>query len=255
MKLSKTLFTLLLLPAFALAQGLVIETSMSGIPMMGDEVQTLSSMAVPKKFKTGLRKDEYVIVRLDKEMMYRVNTEKKTYMELTFTQLDEKRKALMAQMGSQMEQMKAQMKNVPEEQRKMMEKMMASMGGGSETKVDVKASGDKLKIAGYDAIKYTLTQDGKEVASIWASKDVPEYGNLKKDYSEFGRKMATLSPGMSKSLSEAMHSIDGFPLQTTMMNGMKIAVTKIEKKAVADSEFDVPAGYTKTEEKTGGRPQ
>ncbi|MBL8995327.1 MAG: hypothetical protein JNM63_18420, partial [Spirochaetia bacterium] len=245
MKISKLLFSLLLLPAFALAQGLVIETSMSGGPMMGDEVQTLSSMAVPKKFKTGLRKNEYVLVRLDKEMMIRVNTEKKTYMELTFNQLEEKRKAMMAQMGPQMEQMKAQMKNMPEEQRKMMEKMMANMGGASETKVDVKAAGDKLKIAGYDAVKYTFAQDGKEVASVWASKDTPEYANLKKDYTEFARRMGALNPGMSKSLNEAMQSIEGFPRQTIMANGMTIIVSQIVKNALADRDVGVPAGEVK----------
>lgn len=255
MKLTKIIFSLLILPAFAVAQGLVIETSMSGGPM-GDDAQTSSSMAVPKKFKTGLRKNEYVLVRLDKEMMYRVNTEKKTYMELTFTQLEEKRKNMMAQMGPQMEQMKAQMKNMPEEQRKMMEKMMANMGGASsDAKVEVKATGEKLKIAGFDAAKYTFSQDGKEVASVWVSKDTPEYANLKKDYAEFRGKMGALNPGMSKSLNEAMQSVEGFPLQTIMANGMKIVVTKIEKKAIADSEFELPTGYTKTEERSGGRPQ
>lgn len=255
MKLSQIIFCLLILPAFALAQGLVIETTMSGGPL-GNDTQANSSMAVPKKFKTGLRKNEYVLVRLDKDMIYRVNTEKKTYMELTFTQLEEKRKNMMAQMGPQMEQMKAQMANMPEEQRKQIEKMMANMGGSSsDSKVEVKAAGEKQKIAGFDATKYTFSQDGKEVASVWASKDTPEYANLKKDYSEFAKRIGTLNPGMSKGLNEAMQSIDGFPLQTILASGMKIVVTKIEKKAIADSEFELPAGYTKTEERSGGRPQ
>ena len=50
-------------------------------------------------------------------------------------------------------------------------------------------------------------------------------------------------------LLEAMKKIDGFPLETTMGAGVTMQVTKVEQRPIPESEFTVPAGYTKVPSK------
>ena len=45
-------------------------------------------------------------------------------------------------------------------------------------------------------------------------------------------------------LAAAMENLDGFPMET-IIGGMSSTVTKVEKKAIPASEFEIPAGYTK----------
>ena len=86
------------------------------------------------------------------------------------------------------------------------------------------------------------------MSTLWVTKDFSGWDNLRKDWMEFGKRMATLSN--AGRMSEAYMKIDRFPLETDMMIGetmMTTVVTKIEAKSTPAGEFEVPAGYTKTE--------
>jgi hypothetical protein len=66
---------------------------------------------------------------------------------------------------------------------------------------------------------------------------------MQKDMKEFGQRMAAQMPKASEMVA-AMKKVEGFPIQTTIA-GITTTVTKIEKKVIAASEFEIPAGYTK----------
>jgi len=104
-------------------------------------------------------------------------------------------------------------------------------------------TGEKKTICGYSCVKYTMKENGKEVGSMWTTTGVSGYATMQKDMKEFGQRMAAQMP-KAKEMMEAFKKVDGFPVETTFA-GITTTVTKIEKKAVAASEFEIPAGYKK----------
>jgi GLPGLI family protein len=232
-----------MLAAVAFSQGVVWE---SKIVANGHEMTSTTSY-LPKKLKNvGSTSKEYTIMRLDQEKLYNVNTEEKTYSVITFAELEEVSK----KMNAKMDEAQEKMKSLPEEQRKMMEKMMGgALGGKKDSKIDVKKTGEKKTISGFPCSRYSVTQDGKEVISLWVTPEVKAFAAMKQDMADQSKRMAALAPGGLKGLSEAMTKIDGFPIQTEMGSMVTTTVTKVETKAVNPSEFEVPAGFKQVSNK------
>jgi hypothetical protein len=207
----------------------------------GDMKEMHSSISyMPKMFKQAMEKNATVF-RLDKEKMYIINNEEKKYSEMTFAEMEAATKQAMGQM----EQLRKQMKDMPPEQRKAMEKMLGNtgMGGESKSKIEVINTGEKSTISGYSCVKYILKEDGKEIGTIWTTASVPDYDAMKKDMKKFSERLMAQMP-KGKELADAMKKVEGFPIQTTLGN-ITSTVTKVEKRTIAKSEFDVPAGYKK----------
>jgi hypothetical protein len=220
------------------SQGLYWE-SLTKVPMANGKEINSSSCYRTQMFKQS-SENSASIFRLDKKMMYMVDNQKKEYSEMTFSELE----AYAKKANKQLEGMSEQLKNMPPEQRKAMEKMMGSMGlGGQASKIDVIKTGEKKTICGYSCVKYTMNENGKEVGSVWTTTGVPGYDAMQKDMKEFSQRMAAQMP-KAKEMMEAFKKVEGFPVETTMA-GITTTVTKIEKKTVAASEFEVPAGYKK----------
>jgi hypothetical protein len=160
---------------------------------------------------------------------------------MTFAEMEATTKQAMGQL----EELKKQMKDMPPEQRKAMEKMLGStgMGGASKSKIEVTNTGEKKTISGYSCVKYILKEDGKEFGTIWTTSGLAGYDAMKKDMKKFSERLMAQMP-KGKELVDAMKKIEGFPIQTTLGNVVS-TVTKVEKKAIARSEFEVPAGYKK----------
>ena len=99
-----------------------------------------------------------------------------------------------------------------------------------------------------------MKRGDKEMMTLWVTKDVTGFDNLRRDLMEFGKRTAALT-NMS-GLSEAYQKIDGFPMETDMdmMGKMTMVVTKVEKRSTPAGEFSVPAGYTKTDSPLTGKP-
>jgi GLPGLI family protein len=229
-------------------QGLYWESTMSG-SALGDKTVISKFFSMPKKFKTLTTDEnsEAVIVRLDKELLMMVNSKEKTYSEMTFAEMEGTLKKAGSQMDEKMAEMQKQLENLPEEQRKMVEQMMGDkmQGKKKETPVNVKNTGEKKSINGYSCTKYVVSQDNKEVMTMWVTKDIKEFGAMRKDWEEFSKRMSSLNPMQSTSLIEGIKKIDGFPIETDIAQGIKTVVTKIEKRSTPASEFEVPSGFKK----------
>ena len=167
------LCALLAIAVAAWSQGLYWESNTAA---MGRNIPTKTSY-MPGKMRIDSEK-EYTILRLDQEKMYMVHPDKKSYREMTFAELEAQMKGMNARVAKQMEQMQGKMKDMPEEQRKMIEKMMKQQGTpGKEkdTKIEVKATGKTQSILGHACIKYAIKENGKEMGSVWATKDIKEF--------------------------------------------------------------------------------
>ncbi len=198
--------------------------------------------AMPKMLKSVEGTKEENIIRFDKKHIITINHSKKTYTVMTFEELEKMLKGA----NSAMAEMAEQLKNMPEEQRKMVEEMMKKNLPSGEEKNDyhVQKTKDVETISGYKCVKYVVTKDKEEYLTIWATTDIKGIESLKNDMTEYYQKIESLTPQFGKAISEGMKSVEGFPIKTV---GMKYSslVTKVEKHNSAPSEFEVPKGYTK----------
>lgn len=229
----------------ALAQGLYWESKMTGASI-GEETQQM--WAVPKKMK-GVTKEtgEAYIVRLDKQVFITVDPKDKTYSEITFDEMEKMMKKASGKMDAQMAEMQKQLADMPEEQRKMVEKMMGSKipTQAKDVKTEVVNTGEKKTISGFACTKLVVKMDDKEAMTFWVTKEVKEFDSMRKDWEEFSKLMMEMNPSVMKGLGDVFKKIEGFPIQTEVIQGIVNTVTKVEKKVAPASEFEVPAGYKK----------
>jgi hypothetical protein len=231
-------------------QGLYWE-SKTVLSMMPDKEILSKTYYLPGKLKqSGTREGVDVIIRLDRQVIVTVDSSDKTYSEMTFAELE----GTMQEMGSKLSEMEKELEKLPPEQRKMVEQMMAGKMGAkkSEAKVEVAKTGEKKTIAGYSCSEFVAKQDGKTFLTVWTTNDIKGPEGLGKEMKEFGRRISEMSPMFGKGRAEAMKSIEGFPLQTESEQ-VKTVVTKVEKRSINGSEFEVPEGYTKVKPKAMGR--
>ena len=233
------------LAATAAAQGLYWESTMAGGPI-GERHEQM--WVVPKMMK-GVTQEtgETFIVRLDKELFITIDPKEKTYSEITFADMEK----MMKKVNPKLAEMQKKLAAMPEEQRKMMEKMMggAMSGMGKEAKVDVKGTDESKEISGFACTKYVVTQDDKDLMTLWVTKSVSGFESLRNDWEELSKRMMAMNPMANKGLGDAFKKIDGFPIQTEMSQGITSTVTKVEKRTASASEFEVPAGYKKVKSK------
>jgi hypothetical protein len=225
----------------AIGQGLYWESATTGGPL-GDKGSVSQNYAMPRMFKI-VSPTKIMILRMDQEKIYDCDPAKKTYSEMTFAEME----AYAKKASDKMAEFREKIKNMPPEQRKQMESLGAMMGGGKDTPVEITATGDTKTIGGYACKKFVMTRSGKEMATMWVTNDVTGFDNLRKDWMEFGKRMATLTN--MTGLGDAYQKMNGFPMETDMdmMGKMTTVVTKVEKRSTPAGEFSVPAGFTKTE--------
>jgi hypothetical protein len=233
-----------------LAQGLYYESVTKG-GMLGDKEIPSSTYLMPKMFKhVSQPEGTAVILRMDQQKMYNIDPKEKTYSEMTFAEMEQQMKKMSAKMDSQMAQLEESMKNMPPEQRKMMEGMMGSKMGKPGAEVQLVRTGETKKVSGLTCTKFVAKEGEKDLMTLWATKEVRGFESLRKDYEALTKRMMSMNPGFMKGLVDAMLKVDGFPMETEW-GGMTVLVTKVEPRATGAAEFAVPAGYTKKVVKMG----
>lgn len=224
----------------AFAQGIYWQSTTEGAGNKHNE----ESFAMPKMFKmvrTGETSEGSVIIfRLDRQLFWILNPEEKTYSELTFSDME----TIANKTAGRMAAMKERMKEMPEEQRKMMEKMM----GGNDQPVEVKNTKETKTISGYKCNKLIVLRGTEEVMSLWITDELNEFKPLMADWKAFSERMSTMAGQFAKGMSDVYKNINGFPMQTTLsIMGQTITttVTRVEKRSTPAGEFEVPSGYKK----------
>jgi hypothetical protein len=227
--------------AGAYAQGLYWESKGSGAA--GE--RSSRHYYMPKMFKSMEDENGSVIIfRLDKEILYKIHPKEKTYQQMTFAEMEAAMKKGGEKMDKKMAELQKQMESMPPERRKMMEDQMGAFMPGKEKdqKIEVIAMGDRATISGFPASKYIIKRNGKEMLALWTTKELKGYDAMRDDFDQFIKRSMRMSP-IAKAMADAFTKVEGFPVQTEV-GKMKETVTKIERRAIPASEFDVPAGYT-----------
>jgi hypothetical protein len=210
---------------------------------------------MPKMMKVVQDTVRTFIVRLDKQLIIGMNDSDKTYWEMSFDDLQKSIASMASRRDQFMAQMKERMADMPEDQRAAMEermKNMGGMGGGPDTaKLTATATGETKTINGFACTRYDVKRDTASFMTVWASKDVKGYADLKQDFSDFRQKLASSNPMMGRNLLVGLSDIDGFPIQSEHGN-FKTVVTKVVNQATPESEFNPPSSYKKVDPPTRG---
>lgn len=139
------------------------------------------------------------------------------------------------------------------ESNKTYSEMKKGQGGSYEDEhtYTVKKIGNET-VNGYKCVHSTITNEKNEVTEMWTSKDIMDYNK----YSEvFNNDKKLGSNKREKALKDA--GCEGFPVKMIRKTSEGDATTelvKFEKKSYSKSDFEIPAGYTKSGSGPTGAP-
>lgn len=191
----------------------------------GKTQKYIQKMWVEKDYLKSVQKDKITIVNFKKGMVYVLEPAKKTYFEMTLSQMK-------------------QMLN-------MMVQMMKQMNPNLDTKVYVEITNEKKKIGDYDCVKViTKIPALKQTTEMWYTNQIKvdqeyllkQFKLMMPDeiFNDYAAKLQELSkfgfPVYSKSTTQMMG-------KTSVVESKLI---KFEKRTIPESEFVVPSGYKKT---------
>jgi hypothetical protein len=219
----------------------------------GDKSRSDDEFTYTGRFKTlaggGKPRSSTAITRLDKELIWRIDDQKKQYTELTFAEMREMMAKGKAEMETQAAQADAQ----------------KPQDVDFDFKVDVNRTGKKETVNGFAAeqVIVTLTGASKDKTSgaqgsmtmtmdQWLSDDVPGTAEVRTYYKEFAEKMG-IDPELQRmgaaamamygnairKMADALKDLHGYPVRSTMT---------IETGAVLTPEQQAELEKAKTEQ-------
>jgi hypothetical protein len=170
-------------------------------------------------------------------------------------------KATMEQLAKKisdaMEKMKAQLAQLPAEQRAQMEQMMPGLSGGdSKRSVEVADTGKTDKVDGRTCRLWDVKRDGKldDQICVVPYSDLPGKENFQAMFANFAKvfeemaKSVPMLAGMMTNEFSAQTKVNGFPVRSRGYEEGKLAdeeqVMKVwREEAIPAATFEVPAGY------------
>jgi hypothetical protein len=207
----------------------------------GQRQESVSKFTGPmaKAMPNGGKEQHVTITRLDKELIWDIDVLEKTYTQMSFDEL-----RMMGQGVVEEEE-------APEESTEV------------KFKVDVKKSGQKKKIGGYDCEEFiiTMVSQGKDVTTgethefevqthLWVTPDVKGYDQIENFQKRMAQAMGwegNYDPNLSQAMTQygmdgkemvkEMSQIKGFPMLTVIkLKGSEEEMTESEKEEKAEQE-------------------
>jgi len=249
----------------------------SGLALAGVVIQSeTTNPAHPRRDTKGtmwLEKDrlrmdmgeQAAIYRADKQVLWVLREKAGTYFEMTKEQM----KHAGEQVSSAMAQAQEQLKDMPPEQRKMVEQMMAGKMGGQgaegggaqkEEPRTLARTGKTETINSYPCVSYESTRGTRIEEEIWVT-DWKQFDlkaadfKVLEDFSVFIKDaMGPLTRQLSTALmqkyadAEGPGALPGVPIRTVMhrLGGESITeLKKITREAIPASRFELPSGLKK----------
>ncbi len=177
-----------------------------------------------------------------------INLDKKTYMEINGAQLQ--------QLQQQMTQMQEQLKNMPPQQRALMEQAMRGRGmpgmGAVSAPLTYRQTGSD-KVGQWACTKYEATRGQEKIMEV-CTVDPKEFGLAPSDF-DVAKQLAdflkSLVPQAGDQIvlygSAADQGFSGIPVRRTVyLNGRVESVSELKefrRETFPASVFDVPAGF------------
>jgi hypothetical protein len=245
--------------AFALCTLSVLTCTISGLARAADDLTVISNATTngkPSGTETQYISNDHVrtthgsgteiIINLKTGVMTNIDDKKKTYYYVTKQDLE----SFQAKMNEKM--------NDPKVKQAMA--MMQGMSNSMANSTEVKKTGVSRKVAGFACDEWNIkmsammtmtecvTSDLKYPVQSWAA--LQEFSQaMRKSMSGFGPSAKT-----GEDLAEKMKSIHGFPVATSTLVDAGITkmtttseVIEVRHTAIAESTWEVPAGFTKVD--------
>ena len=207
---------------------------------------------------------DYMLFDTQRDVAIHVSSVNGQYMEIdraAMTEMAESVARMQKEMAPQMAQMRERLKNLPPEQRAMIEQQMGGRVdlGAMETKPAGKVTTvkrDSDKIAGFKCQRYDVMNDKQRVADVCVATDA-DAGMSKADFStvssamKFMRDMA----GRAQKLSAGMGAprmpigdVDGVPVSTKdLRNGREFRLASVSDDGLDDARFNEYRSLSKRE--------
>ncbi|QTA89069.1 DUF4412 domain-containing protein [Desulfonema magnum] len=206
------------------------------------------------KFVAG---DHLIIFDLDKNKICFADPKKKTYWMGSPEEFAAQTRKSMENIDKMMEKQLAKLP--PAQREKMKSTILQQMKKHADAplpKVEVRATDQSGKIAGYEVRKYEILFNGQLRQDQWIAKDIMVDKEV--DMKRFGKMMKTFHAGIGRSAEDIamaspkvteLMSLKGWPLKKTDYDEEGYPETdeviKVEKKSLPPSTFDIPKGYRK----------
>ena len=239
------------------AQGVVIAQTVTtnGKATMSEVQVTQQQMRADIDSPNGR---QTVIFNGPKQVLYMINTARKTYVEMTKADADQ----LSAQMSGMMAQAAKMLESMPPAQRAQMEAMLKGRGGAAAAPQYTRTGSDK--VGRWTCDKYDVTMNGQKIGEV-CSVNPTVLGFGARDFDvmlQMGAFYSAMAPPMAGGLTGPA-GIDprggsDFPVKTVMIFPGGTATTELieaGRRTFADALFTVPAGFTKQDSNgaMGGR--
>jgi hypothetical protein len=189
------------------------------------------------------------IYRADKQLFWMCDPKAKTYVEVTKQDLE----SMAGRMDSALSQMQAQLKDMPAEQRAMVEKMMKQQAGAakepSARRYAKKLTGDK--VGKWKADRYEWSEGARKetiwtVAAAGAGIAASDLAVLKDMSAFFGKLAKGRAQGLAFDREDS--GVKGMPVRSRVQDGSDVTETVLKdlvKSDFAPAVFEIPKGYKK----------
>ena len=197
---------------------------------------------------------DYMLYNAQRDTAIHVSSSDGQYMEFnraTLEKMADSMTQMQKTMAPKMAMMREQLKNLPPEQRAMIEQRMGGMAnfGAMESKPPVKVSMVKRgsdKIAGFKCQRYDVLNDQQQVADVCVATDAAA-GMSKAEFATVGsamkfmRDMAERAQKLSINMGGprmSMGDVDGVPVAVKdLQNGREFKLAKVSDDALDDARF------------------
>ncbi len=207
---------------------------------------------------------DYMLYDAQRDMVIHVNSARREYMEIdrnTLAEMADSMARVRKEMAPQMAMMRERLKNLPPEQRAMLEQQMGGMAslGAMETKpaaslTTVKRGNDK--VAGFKCERYDVMSDNQRVSDLCVATRAGA-GMSKSDFStvrsamKFMREMAAgaqeISAGMGVT-EMSMGDADGVPVSAKdLRSGREFRLVNVSGDKLDETRFNAYHSMSKRE--------
>ena len=226
----------------------------------------------------GARTTQATVMDLDAQTITQIDYQQRTYTTATAKEYADLMRDGFKAMGEQMGQMKEleeQLKTLPPEQRRAVEAMMKQAQQGAAPagptgkpekcvpdKVDVKGTGKRMTVAGYDASGYQVFSNGDLDSEVYIAPGITavreiDPRKLERMVSEMMKAMPQCQTRGGMFGADPMWKLmkDGYPVRSIGKDGATTEVVKAESRSLGANEFEPPTGFARKtlKEMMGGR--
>jgi len=199
----------------------------------------------------------------DKQQMLMIDHQQREYVIFNAATRDQ----IAGKMDQAMSQMNDMLKNLPPEQRAMVEKMMKNPSAAAglpqqDAGPEVKNTHQKAKKEGYPATKYEIWSGNRKTSEIWIAdwKDIPGGSDIATSLVEAAGFMKAMMEPLSKRVGRENQSdnvfalleeLKGFPVLTREFNSDGAVSSEMRLKSTkatdfAPGTFEPPSNYRQT---------